>query len=269
MKRALAEKTLKEYLDSNYTKYEENCNEITIHTDRLCVYVTSDEIVGPHVRVNGKNYYFIRRENCPKYATDLWTDETVTLPCNTKTYVADGDSVCERSFYSDLDISRQKRKGSDGRWTIYGRFLCVSNPRSEKLKQVLRQYAHFECERVNYVMCTFSQLGRDVAFDKSHGWMQYKENITVPADCRLVGNERLQSWDNLAGQVIRQYLYSKNIDYVPLRLQITDVNGKKRKLLVPCIHDNKSEDKWTHVTSQDWLYKRDIDENSRLYYEAK
>ena len=38
---------------------------------------------------------------------------------------------------------------------------------------------------------------------------------------------------------------------------------------MPCIHDNKSEDKWTHVTSQDWLYKRDIDENSRLYYEAK
>ena len=137
MKRALAEKTLKEYLEYNYTKYEENCNETTIHTDRLCVYVTSDEIVGPHVRVNGKNYYFIRRENCPKYATDLWTDETVTLQCNTKTYVADADSVCERSFYSDLDISRQKRKGSDGRWTIYGRFLCGSNPRSEKLKQVL------------------------------------------------------------------------------------------------------------------------------------
>ena len=31
---------------------------------------------------------------------------------------------------------------------------------------------------------------------------------------------------------------------------------------MPCIHDNKSEDKWTHVTGQDWLYKRDIDENS-------
>ena len=118
MKRALAEKTLKEYLDYNYTKYEENCNETTIHTDRLCVYVTSDEIVGPHVRVDGTNYYFIPKKKCPKYATGLWTEETVTLPCNAKTYVADADSVCKRSFYSSLDISQQKRKESDGRWTL-------------------------------------------------------------------------------------------------------------------------------------------------------
>ena len=102
MKRALAEKTLKEYLDSNYTKYEEKCNETTIHTDRLCVYITTDGISRTSRASERKNYYFIRRENCPKYATDLWTDETVTLPCNTKTYVADADSVCKRSFYSEF-----------------------------------------------------------------------------------------------------------------------------------------------------------------------
>ena len=78
MKRALSEKTLKEYLDSNYTKYEVKRNEITIHTDSLCIYVTPDEIVGPHVRVDGKHYYFVPRNSCPKYATDLLTDETVT-----------------------------------------------------------------------------------------------------------------------------------------------------------------------------------------------
>ena len=141
MKRALAEKTLKEYLDYNYTKYEENCNEITIHTDRLCVYVTSDEIVGPHVRVNGKNYYFIRRENCPKYATDLWTDETERYH-NTKTYVADGDSVCERSFYSDLDISRQKRKEvmGDGPFMVG---FCVSRIRDRKTKTSVEAVCSF------------------------------------------------------------------------------------------------------------------------------
>ena len=91
--------------------------------------------------------------------------------------------------------------------------MCLESA-IEKLKQVLRQYAHFECERVNYVKCTFSDL--DVMRHlTNHGPIRYMENITVPADCRLVGNERLQSWDNLAGQVIRQYLYSKSIDYVP------------------------------------------------------
>ena len=71
MKRALSEKTLKEYLDSNYTKYEVKRNETTIHTDSLCIYVTPDEIVGPHVRVDKKHYYFVPRNSCPKYATWL------------------------------------------------------------------------------------------------------------------------------------------------------------------------------------------------------
>ena len=51
-------------------------------------------------------------------------------------------------------------------------------------------------------------------------------------------------------------------------MKIVDVKGKKRKQLMPCIHDNKSEAKWQHISSQDWLYKRDVPRNNNLYKEV-
>ena len=86
----------------------------------------------------------------------------------------------------------------------------------DQTKTSVEAVFHFECERVNYVMY-FPPQCSDVAL--TNHLVRYMES--KPLYLRTAGLLEMASSkrDNLAGQC--QCLYSKNIDYVPLRLKIT------------------------------------------------